>query len=139
MDEEVKRIGGKTEEWKQEESQCIWETIFICFVGSETNVLLSENVESAFWKEEGDIELCSFFFLFCFFLFFFSFSPPLSSPFFNMQYIYLYSSNWTLYRVLSHLSLVHLIPSLLPSHTVITFISFIIFPSTVSLRKIIGK
>lgn len=42
MDEEVKRIGGKTEELKQEESQCIWETIFICFVGSEINVLLSD-------------------------------------------------------------------------------------------------
>lgn len=51
----------------------------------------TENVEGAFWKEEGDIELCSFF-LFVLFLslsLFFSFSPPLSSPFFNMQYIYI--------------------------------------------------
>ena len=93
----------------------------------------TENVESAFWKEEGDIKLCSFF---CFV----SFSPPLSSPFFLICNIFIYIVQIGHYiESLSHLSLIHLIPSLLPSRTVITVISFIIFPSTVSLRKIIGK
>ena len=98
----------------------------------------TENVESAFWKEEGDIKLCSFFCFVSFSFFFLSLLP--FHLLFLICNIFIYIVQIGHYiESLSHLSLIHLIPSLLPSHTVITVISFIIFPSTVSLRKIIGK
>ena len=96
MDEEVKRRGKTRRIQARGITVYLGNHFYLLFWGEGVKLMFycqTENVESAFWKEEGDIELCSFFFLFCFFLSLSLFFFLSLLPFHLFEYaIYLYSS-----------------------------------------------